>query len=133
MACHCASSSGEHRVFGCVVCWYACAARTCVHARITWTWHVAAQESQQHEGRRIAQATLPCAPRFSKTTTLPQRALQCALSSLKRLKRTLARQPVASSERLAIEQKTFIDKYGGQPHHKSKIGAQAHGFSRKEP
>ena len=32
--------------------------RTCVHVCITWAWHVAAQESRQHEGRRIAQATL---------------------------------------------------------------------------
>ena len=43
-------------------------ARTCVHVCITWTWNLAAQESQQHEGRRIAQATLPCASRCFKTT-----------------------------------------------------------------
>ena len=42
--------------------------RTCVHVCITWTWHLAAQESQQHEGRRIAQATLPFASRCFKTT-----------------------------------------------------------------
>ena len=67
MACHCASSFGEHRVFGCVAR-VGMHVRTCVHARITWTWHLAAQESQQHEGRRIAQATLPFASRCFKTT-----------------------------------------------------------------
>ena len=31
-------------------------------------WHLAAQDSQQHEGRRIAQATLLFASRCFKTT-----------------------------------------------------------------
>jgi hypothetical protein len=51
-------------------CEYPCAylRTTCAHVCITWSWHVAAQESQQHEGRLIAQATLPFASRCFKTT-----------------------------------------------------------------
>ena len=69
-------------------------------------------------------------PPLAPTKGKPQRALQCAGSSFKRLKRTLARQPLASSEIIAIAN-TFLDKYGGQPHHQSKIGAQVHGFRTK--
>jgi hypothetical protein len=36
--------------------------------RTTWTWHLAAQESQQHEGRRIAPTTVPFASLRFKTT-----------------------------------------------------------------
>ena len=69
MACHWASSSGENCVFGCVACGYACG--MCVLAYMCASHgreHLAAQESQQHEGRRIAQATLPFASRCFKTT-----------------------------------------------------------------
>ena len=71
MACHCASGFGEHRVFGCV-------ARVgmrapCAYSRSCQCAHnmdvaLAAQESQQHEGRRIAQATLQFASGCFKTT-----------------------------------------------------------------
>ena len=67
MACHCASSSGDHRVFE-YVARVGMHARACLRARITWARHLAAQVSQQHEGRRIAQATLPFASRCFKAT-----------------------------------------------------------------